>query len=85
MPYIKQRYRPLLDPPIDDLIESIEDEGELNYTITRLMLGCIRKHGGRYTDHNAAFGAMFCAALELYRRRTAPYEDEKIAENGDVE
>jgi len=33
---------------------------------------------------NAIIGALECAKLELYRRVAAPYEDDKIAENGDV-
>ena len=38
----------------------------------------------RYTHVNEAVGVLECAKLELYRRVAAPYEDEKIAENGDV-
>ena len=33
---------------------------------------------------NAIIGALECAKLELYRRVAAPYEDDKIIENGDV-
>jgi hypothetical protein len=33
---------------------------------------------------NEAIGVLECAKLELYRRVAAPYEDEKIAESGDV-
>ena len=33
---------------------------------------------------NEAIGALECATLELYRRKVAPYEDGKIAENGEV-
>ena len=29
-------------------------------------------------------GAFFCALLELYRRKGAPYENQKARENGDV-
>ena len=29
-------------------------------------------------------GVLECAKLELYRRVAAPYEDDKIDENGDV-
>ena len=29
-------------------------------------------------------GVLECAKLELYRRMAAPYEDEKIEDNGDV-
>ena len=37
-----------------------------------------------YAEFNEAIGAIECAKLELYRRMLAPYEDRKIAENGDV-
>lgn len=29
-------------------------------------------------------GALECTKLELYRRRVADYEDQKIADNGDA-
>jgi hypothetical protein len=29
-------------------------------------------------------GALECAKLELYRRLASPYEDLKIADNGDI-
>ena len=38
----------------------------------------------RYAHLNEAIGVLECAKLELYRRVAAPYEDEKIAESGDV-
>jgi hypothetical protein len=38
----------------------------------------------RYADHNEVMGVLNCIALEFYRRKTAPYEDVKIAEEGDL-
>ena len=79
MPYIEQLRRQEL--------ESGEgapgNAGELNYLVTRLVLGFLGDQP-RYADFNNAIGALECAKLELYRRMTAPYEDQKIAENGDV-
>lgn len=37
-----------------------------------------------YADINEAIGALECAKLELYRRIAVPYENRKLAENGDV-
>ncbi len=37
-----------------------------------------------YGDHNEIVGILECAKMEFYRRMTAPYEDKKIKENGDV-
>lgn len=38
----------------------------------------------RYQDINDIMGAIEGAKLEFYRRIAAPYENEKITENGDV-
>ena len=38
----------------------------------------------RYSKINALIGVLECAKLELYRRVAAPYENDKIDENGDV-
>lgn len=83
MPYIKQPQRPALDKHLGPLNAHIVTAGELNYAITRLCLGFV---GGqpRYDDFNKVMGVLACAAAELYRRHVAPYEDQKIAENGDV-
>ena len=37
-----------------------------------------------YALYNAVIGVLECAKMELYRRQISPYEDRKIAENGDV-
>jgi hypothetical protein len=37
-----------------------------------------------YERLNRAMGVLACVQAEFYRRVAAPYEDQKIAENGDV-
>jgi hypothetical protein len=84
MPYIAQDARTRIDEGAVP-----ENAGELNYALTRLVdayLARAAKTDGRlrYAHVNEAIGVLECAKLELYRRIAAPYEDEKIAESGDV-
>lgn len=59
--------------------------GELNYAITRLIQEFLDRQGKPgYRDFNEVVGVLECCKLEFYRRAVAAYEDEKIAENGDV-
>ena len=79
MPYIRQEQRERLgqgEPP--------QDPGELNYAITKLLLSYLGTKGKSYAVLNEIMGALNCATHEFYRRWAAPYEDEKIKENGDV-
>lgn len=85
MPYIKQSDRERLNKKITELAALINFDqraGELNYTITKLLLAL--KGEGKYKDYNELIGALESAKLEFYRRAVAPYEDKKIAENGEV-
>ena len=80
MPYIKK----------EDRTEATElwpnTAGELNYAITMLCNAYIARNGGMsYAIGNEVVGVLECAKLELYRRKLAPYEDKKIAQNGDIE
>jgi hypothetical protein len=80
MPYIKQERR----DRIDELGPSvIATAGDLNYFLTRIALDYLGKKPD-YQLYNDVIGALECCKLELYRRRTAAYEDVKIQENGDV-
>lgn len=83
MPYIKKDRRASLSEIISSY-DSPENAGELNYIFTILSLQYISEHGSTYQKFNDVIGALEAAKLELYRRRVAPYEDEKIKENGDV-
>jgi hypothetical protein len=84
MPYVNPEARARIDAGARP-----QDAGELNYAITRIVdayLGGLAGEAGRlrYAHLNEAIGVLECAKLELYRRIAAPYEDEKIAESGDV-
>jgi len=92
VPYINQSKRDLLDAAIDNLHKVLVDleldddnnnmEGNLNYSITRLLRTC---YGKSYGEINDAIGMLQCVILEHYRTIAAPYEDQKKFENGDVE
>lgn len=84
MPYIKQEDRKKLDTMIGCLGHAIDTDGELNYAITKLCHTFINRKGKCYNTLNSVHGVLNCADKELYRRVTAPYEDKKIEENGDV-
>jgi hypothetical protein len=82
VPYIDQAIREKYEAGIANF-PAPDNSGELNYAITRIVLNFLGEQP-RYADFNNAVGALECAKLELYRRMVAPYEDFKIAENGDV-
>lgn len=79
MPYIEPKRR-------DELFEKPlpETAGELNFLVTVLVDDFINYKGKNYQTLNEAIGVLECAKQELYRRVAAPYEDEKIKQNGDV-
>lgn len=80
MPYIPQEDRRGLDPDIHSALKA----GELNFQITSLVHSYLERKGITYTTLNEVVGVLECAKLELYRRLAAPYEDQKVRENGDV-
>lgn len=91
MPYIVQSKRDELDPVIDQLVDVFRQlesddpennfEGNLNYTITKILTRC---YGQSYREINDAVGVLTCVLQEYYRKRAAPYEDQKEFENGAV-
>jgi len=59
--------------------------GELTYSLTLTCVRFARVTGKlRFMTVALVMGALFCAALEFYRRVAVPYEDAKKAEAGDV-
>ena len=88
MPYIDKDSRDKLDSVISELAFTIANEdltaGDLNYIITSILHMYIREKGLRYGNINTVVGVLDCAKMELYRKLAAPYEDEKINENGDM-
>ena len=82
MPYIKTNRRIVLDQHLEAAKPA--DVGELNYVITQICRDFLSRSKALYADHNAVIGVLESAKLEFYRRAVSPYEDRKIAENGDV-
>lgn len=83
MPYVNPETRKRIDYP-----EHMppRNAGELNYALTQVVQRYLHLGGGTpdYQRYNDALGALEGCKLELYRRRIARYEDEKILQNGDV-
>lgn len=66
-------------------VDKIETPGDLNFAITKMIrwyLDEVKNHD--YESYNEVVGVLECCKLEFYRRMAAPYEEEKIDENGDV-
>ena len=84
MPYIHPLRRVYFTDAIDSLLDDISSPGDLNFVVTTLLHGIVKRRGPSYGQYNALIGVLECAKLEFYRRKAAPYEDEKIAENGDM-
>ena len=63
---------------------TVESAGELNYEITKLLVGYVKHKGLCYQTINDILGALSGASAEFYRRVAGPYEDKAIARNGDV-
>jgi len=85
MPYIEKTRRYELDKQgAARLGEFCATSGELNYTITRLCLSYLNRHGKNYATLSAIRGVLHDVHDELYRRVVVPYEQQKIEENGDV-
>lgn len=85
MPYIAEDNR----QEHAELLQSLDKlyymhPGELNFLITSILKKYIDLNGITYTSFNDLVGVLECAKLELYRRRIAPYENRKLARNGDV-
>lgn len=80
MPYINKKLR----TPV--MKAGASNVGELTYALTRTVVDYLDRLSdqARYRDLAEVLGALEATKLELYRRRIAPYEDEKCAENGDV-
>ncbi|HSW37533.1 MAG TPA: hypothetical protein VLG37_04175 [Candidatus Saccharimonadales bacterium] len=88
MPYIKTDQRPAIDELLQPLIENFKQvplekqDGAINYTITKILKAIYAE--GNYFTWNRSMGTLSAIQHEWYRRFIAPYEDQKIKENGDV-
>ena len=89
MPYIKPKDRTILDGKINALIQQIGfeiswDDGAVNYTITRLLIGYVKHCGLHYSTLQNVVGLLAAVHDEFDRRVVRPYEKQKRIENGDV-
>ena len=87
MPYIEERFRKVLDPHIEGLQKALAElggqEGDLNYTISRLV-GAAFLNETRYHTIARVTGVLANVKDEFYRRLGIPYENLAIEKNGDV-
>jgi hypothetical protein len=81
MPYIiGNRREPILTGESEP-----ETAGELNFLLTSIVIDYLdSKEKVGYGELNEVIGVLEAMKLEFYRRMAAPYEDEKIEQNGDV-
>jgi hypothetical protein len=84
MPYIPAVDRTPFDLDIEIIARKVDTPGQLAYIVYRLMGRVVSRWGGHFEDFATVRGAMLEAVDEFRRRQTAPYEDAKKAENGDV-
>ena len=87
MPYILEADRDKLREATDAIAAAIDASttaGDLNYMMSLMAKAYVEAKGLRYEHLNAVVGALDSAKAEFQRRVVAPYEDQKIAENGDV-
>jgi hypothetical protein len=83
MPYIPQDSR----KPYDDALENCPVNittpvGHLNYYLTKIILGYLGN--ANYQKFVEVEGVLHHISHEIYRRRTAAYEDDKARLNSDV-
>lgn len=87
MPYIAEERRSDLDPHISEVISTLHklgwSEGDLNYTISRLV-GAAFEQEPRYHTIARVTGVLKNVADEFYRRIATPYENSAVEKNGDV-
>jgi hypothetical protein len=79
MPYIDQEARAQIDAGGRPALV-----GELTYVLTGVVLEYVQTRGAKFATFADVLAALDATSKEFYRRQVAPYEDDKIAENGDV-
>ena len=83
MPYITKEARKRIDRAVERaILQGIEANGELNYFLFKLCKWIVKPSYNNYKNY---IGELNECIAEIRRRIIAPYEDEKIEENGDIE
>ena len=85
MPYIKYCDRERYEQATKGLFLLLKDAppGEINYVLSSIIWGIFDLKKS-YKSANELMGVLECVKQEFYRRKVAPYEDEKKVENGDI-
>lgn len=82
MPYIKKEKRLVMDLVVKSMFDAgVEANGDLNYILYKFAKYHVEPGYGKYKNF---LGELNEASEEIRRRLLAPYEDEKITENGDI-
>ncbi|KKN92318.1 hypothetical protein LCGC14_0208090 [marine sediment metagenome] len=88
MPYITQDYRQEYDERLDDLCLVLDEHGysagHVTYVIYMIVARWF-KSVPCYDTIASIRGVLLGTIAEFDRQKAAPYEDEKIEENGDVD
>ena len=86
MPYIKPEQRKKFEEVLEylDRFIRIENCGELNYLLTKVILIYLNQKGERYQTYNDIIGVLECIKQELYRKKIAEYENLKENQNGTI-
>lgn len=87
MPYIESDRRKFLTSKTYQELLDISDQmtaGDLNFMISTLLWYRFAK-AQSYQTGNEIIGILECVKLEYMRRILAPYEDQKIKDNGDIQ
>jgi len=82
MPYITPDERPSFAGHIAQM--HMDSPGDLAFVLFWTCLWYMHNHGRSYQTFCEIEGALGGTAREFYRRVTAPYEDKKIEDNGDI-
>lgn len=87
MPYINEEIRKVwMNMGLEELLNYMKRStppGDLNYIITMILSKALGENPN-YARFNEIIGVLECCKLEMYRRKIAEYENQKIKENGDV-
>lgn len=85
MPFIKRKYRHVLDDILDDAEFDLIPDGKLNYFLCCLMLRRRKIEGESYAFYKNFIAELRDAADEISDLYKLPYEKKKRDENGDIE
>lgn len=87
MPYIKDDRRAVLVNDIERITRRLEamswSEGDVTYVFYKILLAWWN-HRRSYNTISHIRGTLIGLISEFDRQEAHPYEDEKIAENGDI-